>query len=66
MVTQEQIQKLNEALLQVIEDPSKYFYHLDDDDWVKIHERENPENIIYIDHWKTFIAALFESIKLKP
>ena len=62
MATQTPNKTLTEVLFLLIEDPDKYSYHLSSDNWLKIYEKDQPENLIYIDTGQDFIYDFFKEI----
>jgi len=62
MATQIPNKTLAEVLFELIEEPDKYSYHLGSDNWLKIYEKDKPENLIYIDKVQDFIYSFFKEI----
>lgn len=57
-----QTPNLNEVLFKLMEEPSKYSYHLDSNDWLKIYEVDKPEKLLYIQPSREFIYQFFQTI----
>jgi len=64
MATQIPNKTLAEVLFLLIENPEKYSYHLESGNksWLTIYEKDQPENLIYINRATEFIYEFFKEI----
>ena len=51
----------NKLINELITKPNKYCYNIDDDNWVKITEKDFPDNVLYLDRAIDFVSYILVS-----